>query len=89
MRLLHSREFAFKEFIGRNIPEYAIISHRWSDDEVSYQDFLDKRQDFLQGRCRGYGWTKIAKAGELASQANIDWFWIDTCMVANLCILQL
>lgn len=80
MRLLRASDFVFKEFIGKNIPSYAIISHRWSDDqEVTYQHFIEKRQDFLDGLCEGYGWTKITKAAHITLLCNLEWFWIDTC----------
>ncbi|KAK3686337.1 hypothetical protein LTR37_019927 [Vermiconidia calcicola] len=81
MRLLHASNLVFKEFVGSNIPKYIIISHRWSDEEVSHQDFLDGRRDFLYGRCSGYGWVKIAKACQLAKKADIEWVWIDTCCI--------
>ena len=79
MRLLHAKDYIFKEFIGKQIPEYAIISHRWNDDEVTYQDFLDGRNDFLRGRSKGYGWYKIKQAGKLCTNDGLEWFWIDTC----------
>ena len=79
MRLLSTKDLTFKEFIGKNIPEYAIMSHRWSEEEVSYQDLLDGRQDFLLGQRTGYGWLKIQKAREITLRYNLEWFWIDTC----------
>ncbi|KAK3706017.1 hypothetical protein LTR37_013011 [Vermiconidia calcicola] len=81
MRLLHASNFVFKEFMGDGIPSYLIISHRWSDEEVSHQDFLDGRKAFLKGRCSGYGWVKIAKACRLDLKANLEWVWIDTCCI--------
>jgi hypothetical protein len=81
MRLLHTKGFTFKEFIGESIPRYAIISHRWSDEEVSHQDFLEHRQSFLQGQCKGYGWLKIAKGCQIASIHGFDYVWIDTCCI--------
>lgn len=43
MRLLHSTTFEFKVFNDEELPPYAILSHTWGDEEVSYQD-----QRFLQ-----------------------------------------
>ena len=76
MRLLNAKLRTFKEFVGSDIPKYAIISHRWSDEEISYQDFLD-------GRHEGYGWTKIVKACEIALERKHDWVWIDTCKTSS------
>ena len=90
MRLLHTEGFYFKEFIGREKPAYAIISHRWSDEEVSYEDFIEhfpwsRSAQRSSGRPSevvlpsSYGWTKIAKACEIANAEDLAWVWIDTC----------
>lgn len=51
MRLLRSDTLEFETFLDdRERPEYAILSHTWGNDEVSYQDFLEflkDRQDLL------------------------------------------
>ncbi|KAF2116800.1 heterokaryon incompatibility protein-domain-containing protein [Lophiotrema nucula] len=39
MRLINTRTHRLEEFIGQNIPPYAILSHTWEDDEVSYQQY--------------------------------------------------
>ena len=53
MRLIHTTSLAFEEFIGGNIPKYAILSHTWRDGEVTYADM----QTPLCRRKRG--WKKI------------------------------
>ena len=42
MRLLNIHTLELKEFFGKEVPRYAILSHRWGKDEVSYQ-ILSKR----------------------------------------------
>ncbi|KAF1842816.1 HET-domain-containing protein [Cucurbitaria berberidis CBS 394.84] len=44
MRLLHSTTFEFEVFHDDQIPPYAILSHTWGEEEVSYQEmwFLQK-----------------------------------------------
>lgn len=79
MRLLHTKDLHFKEFVGQRIPDYGIISHRWGDEEVTFQCFVECRQQFIDGQCTGYGWIKIAKACEIAKERNLEWVWIDTC----------
>lgn len=81
MRLLHTTKFTFKEFIGQNIPPYAILSHRWSEQEVSHQDFLASKQSPLQRKSEGYGWLKIPKGCQIAVQDGFEWMWIDTCCI--------
>ena len=38
MRLINTSTGRFEEFIGRNIPKYAILSHTWGKDEVTCHD---------------------------------------------------
>jgi hypothetical protein len=87
MRLLHTDYFTFHEFFDNDIPPYAILSHRWSDEEVSFQEFNLQRSKFLRGETTSYGWSKIRQACELAQgrgprplrSDNLEWVWIDTC----------
>lgn len=81
MRLLSSSFVAsskpvFKTFYSL-APPYAILSHRWGDDEdeVSYQDLLaDRKRD-------SSGFKKIVACCELARAANLSWVWVDTCCI--------
>ena len=55
MRLLHLHDLRSEEFFDEKIPSYAILSHRWVADEVSFSDFL-------AGRKRdGAGFAKIVE----------------------------
>jgi hypothetical protein len=56
MRLLHTRELRFQEFFDVDTPKYAILSHRWGSDEVSYQDFL------AGAKKGGAGYRKVLEA---------------------------
>jgi len=38
MRLINTTTLEFDEFIGTKIPNYAIPSHTWGDEEVTFQD---------------------------------------------------
>ena len=42
MRLLHRLPYGsieLEEFHGDNIPSYAILSHTWEKDEITFDDF--------------------------------------------------
>ena len=41
MRLLDSKTLQLKEFPDNAIPSYAILSHTWGSDEVSYTDKME------------------------------------------------
>lgn len=77
MRLINTENGDMKEFIGDKIPSaYAVLSHRWGDEEVSYQDWLARlsRPDV---RSRD-GFHKIQHCCEQAKREGIDWAWVDT-----------
>jgi hypothetical protein len=42
MRLLHTTDFKVREFMesGPNCVKYAILSHTWAAEEVTFQDML-------------------------------------------------
>jgi hypothetical protein len=47
MRLINTQTLHLEEFLDDKIPEYAILSHTWCDEEVTLQDikvFLEKEK---------------------------------------------
>ena len=80
MRLLNTIDFTFKEFWTDDTPQYAILSHYWSQDandaEVTYQQLL-----WGNYRHASAGWKKIAKCCEIAASRDLDWVWVDTCCI--------
>lgn len=76
MRLLNTKTRQFAEFHDSEIPHYAILSHRWGGDEVSYSDFVAcQKKDTA-------GYIKIIEACDLAADYyDYDWIWIDTCCI--------
>jgi hypothetical protein len=104
MRLLHTREDRFQEFQiradnhgQRGNPKYAILSHRWGNDEVLYQEFLwliskdqqagPQKLNFVshigidESKKNGAGFAKIQNFRRLANLVGYDWVWIDTCCI--------
>ena len=75
MRLVHSRTLSLHEFADSEIPKYAILSHRWGRDEVSFQDMQNGK---AQGRA---GYSKIQGCGAQAAADGCDYFWVDTCCI--------
>ncbi|THU97580.1 HET-domain-containing protein, partial [Dendrothele bispora CBS 962.96] len=75
MRLLHTETLQVTEF-DTNIPIYAILSHTWQEDEVTFQDI----QNHDVAKCKA-GWSKIENACKYARQYKFDWIWIDTCCI--------
>ncbi|MDI1489096.1 MAG: hypothetical protein OHK93_008374 [Ramalina farinacea] len=75
MRLLNTKSLEFGEFFDSDIPEYAILSHRWGDDEVLYKEFKKGKAS------EGTGLNKIREFCALAAQDGFGWIWIDTCCI--------
>jgi hypothetical protein len=38
MRLLDTTTLTIHEFFGNSIPDYIIVSYRWENEEVTFQD---------------------------------------------------
>ncbi len=79
MRLLHRDNatgvIRLTDDIVKNIPRYAILSHRWGLDEVTLQDLSDGSG---LDKC---GYHKIRFCGEQAWRDGLSYFWVDTCCI--------
>jgi hypothetical protein len=47
--LLNTSALAFHDFMGDNISSYAILSHRWEDEEVTFRDLQTGRGPGMAG----------------------------------------
>merc|ERR1711981_1322092 len=82
MRLINTRTFELKEFSNpKTRPRYAILSHRWLEDEISFQHM----QNLAQYRHLD-GYSKLAWFCYKAREYGYEWGWQDTCCIndANL-----
>ena len=79
MRLLHrdnaSGAIRLTDDLVKDIPRYAILSHRWGRDEVVLQDVGDG-----SGPSK-HGYRKIRFCGEQAWRDGLSYFWVDTCCI--------
>ncbi|KAI1818510.1 HET domain protein [Poronia punctata] len=80
MRLINTETFALEEFMGSGPAdlEYAILSHTWEDEEVTFQDFV-RPDNAYRNNMKGFG--KIVKMCELARRDGIKYGWVDTCCI--------
>ncbi|KAI5460218.1 heterokaryon incompatibility protein-domain-containing protein [Mariannaea sp. PMI_226] len=79
MRLLNIDTWQMSEFISDDeIPQYAILSHTWGDEEISFQQWESK---VASDNSRKKGYDKIKKFGEMAASNGFSWVWIDTCCI--------
>ena len=76
MRLLKISTMQLEEFPDISAaPPYAILSHTWGEEEVSFQDFQSNRAHEM------YGYTKIVSCCDQAVSDYLDFVWIDTCCI--------
>ncbi|KAM3067386.1 hypothetical protein ACMFMG_005257 [Clarireedia jacksonii] len=80
MRLLQLKdnsEFTLVEYIGKNIPRYAILSHTWGADheEVTFRDLKENT-----AKCKA-GYRKLTFCGQQAAKDGLQYFWVDTCCI--------
>ncbi|KAJ3498013.1 hypothetical protein NLG97_g1446 [Lecanicillium saksenae] len=79
MRLIHLNTLKLVE-VSRSTPPYAILSHTWSDDEVSLQQ-LESGQSREQ---QTEGWAKLTgfcRTVRLDASSAPTWGWVDTCCI--------
>ena len=75
MRLIQASTLKLPEFLGQDIPPYAIFSHTWGEDEASYHQFYDPN---THGLAR---FDKIKQCCALARKDGLDYVWVDTCCI--------
>jgi hypothetical protein len=90
MRLINTTTLVLQESFDADVPEYAILSHTWGSEEVTYQDWVYvTRQNparwgwvYLEDEIRKIkatmGYAKITDACKQARKDGLDWVWVDT-----------
>ncbi|KAE8344226.1 heterokaryon incompatibility protein-domain-containing protein [Aspergillus arachidicola] len=74
MRLLNARTLQLTEFAS-DFPPYAILSHTWSSEEVSFQEIHSSEARYK------LGYQKIQKCCEQALVDDLEYVWVDTCCI--------
>ncbi|KIK14755.1 hypothetical protein PISMIDRAFT_345083 [Pisolithus microcarpus 441] len=75
MRLINVRTYHLETFDSKP-PEYAILSHRWREEEILFQDIEDGK-DILARK----GYAKFLDSCRRASKDGFGYIWIDTCCI--------
>lgn len=70
-----SGHLSLHTFSGTDIPEYAILSHRWTDDEVLFKDVENGTSASRNGH------AKLCGAIEQARADGFAFLWDDTCCI--------
>src|SRR6266702_6883395 len=77
LRIEDDGEFSLVEFVGNNIPRYAILSHTWraDDEELTFKDLVEGT-----GKSK-VGYSKIRFCSTQAAGDDLQFFWVDTCCI--------
>ncbi|KAK3317764.1 heterokaryon incompatibility protein-domain-containing protein [Cercophora scortea] len=73
MRLINATTLELDFFYGDDIPRYAILSHTWGKEEVTFQDWQS-----LESAKTKAGFTKIEGACRQAIRDGLEYVWVDT-----------
>ena len=73
MWLLNTRTKKLEYFVDEYQQKYAILSHTWADEEVS---FCDVENGIASGK---KGYEKILYTCSQALKDGLSYAWIDTC----------
>ncbi|KAL4727999.1 hypothetical protein ACLX1H_004706 [Fusarium chlamydosporum] len=80
MRLINVETLELESFVGdlgREVPEYAILSHVWTTEEVSLQQVTGLLP--LPEESKGY--RKVIDFCSKARDEGFEYAWIDTCCI--------
>jgi hypothetical protein len=75
MRLLNAETRKLESFLDAYIPPYAILSHTWGADEVTFQEIHTLRAE------NKLGYRKIKYACDQALLEGFAYIWVDTCCI--------
>ncbi|ODA77012.1 hypothetical protein RJ55_07529 [Drechmeria coniospora] len=77
MRLLSTTSLRLELFPGDVVPEYTVLSHRWEDDEVTFEHV---ESGTARGR-RGFPKMKSSARQAREGEHGTGHIWIDTCCI--------
>jgi hypothetical protein len=77
LRIENNGGFSLIERWGKDIPQYAILSHTWGpeDEEVTFKDLINGTAK------KKAGYRKVCFCGKQAAKDGLQFFWVDTCCI--------
>lgn len=76
MRFINTTTLNLEWFGEWSLPEYAILSHTWGQDEVQFSDMNDVQQAMSKP-----GFSKIHNACKIARELEYRYLWIDAICI--------
>lgn len=83
MWLINVQTKRLQDFIGSDVPPYAILSHTWaSGQEVTFQEMKQADGHIpLEQSSNKTGWQKIEMTCRQAATDGLEYVWVDTCCI--------
>lgn len=87
MRLLNTTSLDIEDFVGSDVPKYAILSHTWDNHETTLQEWTAYRKLLHHHihrslpRPKPRGHAKIEGFCQVARSDGHEYVWIDTCCI--------
>lgn len=79
MRLLNVRTLRLED--KEDGATYAILSHRWEDEEILFEDVTSVRDGIYGGAKHKLGYIKLEGACRQAQRDGFGYLWCDTCCI--------
>ncbi|KAI1141850.1 HET-domain-containing protein [Hypoxylon sp. FL0543] len=76
MRLINTQTLELEEYIGDQVPGYAILSHTWGKDEATFQGWQSPSRPYDKA-----GYRKILDACKQARYDKFEYLWCDTVCI--------
>jgi hypothetical protein len=88
MWLIDTATIRLVDFSCLVVPPYAILSHTWTKDEITFQDMVSIAKALDKGdqrssiaACSKQGFAKITNTCKLARWNGLKYAWVDTCCI--------
>jgi hypothetical protein len=75
LKQLPDGDFKLHSFDDDSLPQYAILSHTWEGEEVTYTELVAGT-----GKHKS-GYAKIRFCGQQAAADKLQYFWVDSCCI--------
>lgn len=86
MRLLNVYTLELEDFTGKTVPPYHILSHRGSNEKISYKEYRKGLRSDSAGHRKIIDFCELIRRHahlfedpDSISFESCEWVWIDTC----------